>query len=102
MKPIPVPPLGDALTSGIVSLSNWTMMPDGDTYLYVWCDRWEIITDGQVPVENFRSAEKWQLLAVAGGEVLAVVPGCQVKGWAFAARPPASRACYRIVARSQQ
>ena len=74
---------------GIISVINWTMAPDGDKYLFFWSHRWQIITDVDVPVEHFRSSERWQLIAVSSNsEVLAVFPGCQVKAWVYCEVPP--------------
>ena len=74
---------------GIVSVVNWMMAPDGHRYLYFWSARWQIITDDDIPVANFSSSEGWQMIAVsANRHVLAVLPGCQVKGWVRCEKPP--------------
>ena len=82
--------------AGIVTLVQWTMMPDAATYLYVWCQRWEIITDSQMPVEGFRSTERWQLLGVVNDEVRVLIPGCQVKAWCASEKPPQTKQCFAI------
>ena len=64
--------------SGIVSLHGWTAMQDGDEYRYVWCAHWEIQTDKEMPVDGFRSSERWQLIAYYLGKPVMIVPGCQV------------------------
>ena len=80
------------LTSGVVTTVNWTMAKDGLKYWYFYCDRWEIITDKEMPVYNFRSVGKWQMVAVdAHGDVLAIFPGCQVKAWIVCADMPEHR-----------
>jgi len=67
---------------GVIPVVNWTMAPDGHKYLYFWARRWQVITDDEIPVEHFRSSERWQMIAVSSGsDVLAVFPGCQVKAW---------------------
>lgn len=86
----------DVLTSGIVTLVNWTMMPDGNTYLYVFCRRWEVVTDKMMPLDNFRSSEHWQLAGVVGSNILLFIPGCQVKAWAYSVNKPASPNCYDL------
>ena len=68
-------------TNGVVRLANWTIMPNGEEYLNVWCKRWEIVTDRMMPVEGFKSSEKWQLAAMVDDKVVLFIPGCQVKGW---------------------
>ena len=41
-------------------------------------------TDAEIPVERFRSSERWQLIAISSNsDVLAVFPGCQVKAWIY-------------------
>jgi hypothetical protein len=79
---------------GIVTVVNWTMAPDGGKYLFFWSARWQVLTDGDIPVERFRSSERWQMAAISeSGDVLAVFPGCQVKAWIQAAEPP-EQDCY--------
>lgn len=82
--------------SGIITLLNWTMAPDGRRYLFFWSKRWQIVTDAEMPVSNFRSSERWQMVALAkNGEVLAVFPGCQVKAWLRRDQSPGSSVeCY--------
>lgn len=79
-------------TAGIVSLSHWTMGPNGFKFCHVFADRWEILTDANMPVEGFRSSERWTLVAIQNGQVRGVFPGCGVKAWIAAAHPPASGA----------
>ncbi len=74
-------------TCGVVRLLNWTIMPDGESYINIWCANWEIITDKMMPVDGFKSSEKWQLAAVLNGEVVLFIPGCQVKGWVRVENP---------------
>ena len=75
--------------SGVISVVNWTMAPDGQRYMFFWSPRWQVITDDQIPINNFRSSERWQLVAVTQtSEVLAVFPGCQVKAWIRCNVPP--------------
>jgi len=74
---------------GLISVLNWTMAPDGHKYLYFWAPRWQVITDDEIPVEGFRSSERWQMVAVSSGsDVLAAFPGCQVKAWILCNEPP--------------
>lgn len=80
---LPVRPTANEVGPGIVTVSNWTMAQDGETYLYFFAYRWVIVTDEAMPVEKFRSSERWQMWALdEGGKiVVAVIPGCQVKAW---------------------
>lgn len=74
---------------GLITVLNWTMAPDGEKYLFFWAARWQITTDSEMPIENFRSSERWQLIAISpDSEVLAVFPGCQVKAWIRCKTPP--------------
>ena len=79
----------DESVPGIITLVNWTMAPDGHKYLFFWAPRWQVTTDREIPIENFHSSERWQLIAVgANSDVLAVFPGCQVKAWIRCSDPP--------------
>jgi hypothetical protein len=77
-------------SAGLVSLSDHMVMPDGSIYQFLYSERWDVITDKQMPVPNFHSAERWQLLAWNEDRtlVLAVIPGCNVKGWVRSSRCP--------------
>lgn len=79
------------VTSGVVTVNNWTMAPNGVRHTHFYCDHWEIITDAMMPVDKFRSAEHWQLAAVVGDDVLMLIPGCEVKGWLFCKAVPPHR-----------
>ncbi|KKN52797.1 hypothetical protein LCGC14_0609150 [marine sediment metagenome] len=87
---------GSVITSGIVTLVNWTMMPDGNTYIYVWCRHWEVVTDKMMPLDNFRSSEHWQLAGLVNGNIMLFLPGCQVKAWAYSENKPKSPNCYEL------
>lgn len=76
---------------GIVTVDVWTMAQDGEEYRYFWCRDWRVITDKQVPIEGFRSTEKWQLLAMSGSRMLAMLPGCQVKAWVSCGETPTKK-----------
>jgi hypothetical protein len=82
--------------AGIVTVDMWTMAANGEEYRYFWCSDWRVITDKQVPIEGFRSTEKWQLLAMNGPEMLAVIPGCQVKAWVSCQSKPSKRQIYNL------
>lgn len=97
MKKFKIPKKGGVLTAGIVSLTAWTMAPDGERYLHFWCDRWEIFTDKMMPLPGFRSSEKWQLAAVVGKDIVMFLPGCQVKAWMYSAECPKDHTLYKIV-----
>ena len=79
---------------GVITLIEWTMMPDGELYKYLWGENWRVVTDKETGIEGFRSSEKWQLHGGRTGSV--VIPGCQVKGFARCSPPPPSRQCYCI------
>ena len=87
----------DIMKSGVVTLCVWTMAPDGQKYLYAFCRNWAISTDKTFPVEGFRSTEKWQLIGRnQDGQVVAVIPGCQVKAFMACDKRPASNDCVEI------
>ncbi len=82
--------------AGIVTVSNWTMSPDGDTYLYFWCDNWFIATDKMMPISGFRSTEKWTLIAMGKDKRVSMMfPGCQVKAFLACSSPPNRNGVYR-------
>jgi hypothetical protein len=75
---------------GIVTWATWLMMADGQTYLHAYSDEWQIATDAAVGESlgtKFRSTEKWALVAWRDGKVVAVIPGCQVKGFVACSAP---------------
>ncbi len=92
----------DQSSAGIITLVNWTLAPDGDKYLFFWSSFWAVLTDSDIPVDKFRSSERWQLAAISEvGEVIAIFPGCQVKAWIQCAEPPA-RDCYVFARHSSE
>ncbi len=66
--------------SGIVTMSGWYMAGDGKRYVYFFCSHWQVITDKMVPIDGFKSTEKWQLLGWSGNKIIAMFPGCKVQG----------------------
>ena len=69
-------------TGGIITVANWIAAPNGATFLYFWAPVWDVTSDATFPVEGFRSTEHWQAIALdKDGNVLMVIPGCQVKSW---------------------
>ena len=87
MQPFRFPP-PQVKTSGLVTLTDWMFMPDGQSYKAVWAERWEIVPDNAMPVDGFRSSEHWQLAAVVENDVLLLVPGCKVGAWAYCPAAP--------------
>ena len=47
MKTLEIPTQGNAETCGIVTLNAWTMMPNGQTYLYLWAESMAVLMDAQ-------------------------------------------------------
>lgn len=81
--------------SGVISMDNWIMAPDGETYLYFFSPRWKIVTDPMWPLPNFRSGEKWQAIAVDDDlNALALFPGCVVKSILVSSTPPKAKGVY--------
>ena len=87
---------------GVVTVAEWTMAPDGARYRHFWSDKWRVVPDKDMPVEGFKSSEKWTLFGLRGDRVVLAVPGCQVKGWYRCHNPPKLVAegaqCYRLTA----
>lgn len=91
--------LKDMRTSGIVTLSNWTLMPNGQTYLHVWAKDMVVLTDSEIAktLPGFRSAEKWTLVMYnLAGNIVVLIPGCQVKGWVFSDTAPKHPQCFDV------
>lgn len=81
--------------SGVITMNNWMMAPDGETYLYFFSSSWKIVTDGMWPLPNFRSGEKWQAIAVDDDlNALALFPGCGVKSILVCETPPKVKGVY--------
>ena len=86
----------EACTAGVVTLLQYMAMPDGSQYQYLWADRWEVLPDKAMPIEDFRSHEKWTLAGVVDGQAVVLIPGCQVKCWAFCRTYLARSFCYNV------
>jgi hypothetical protein len=78
----------DELFSGIVTTSDWTCGPNGEQYRHFYSEKWRIVTDAQMPIEKFRSAEHWCLMAYDGPVVEMIIPGCRVNAWVRTEQPP--------------
>ena len=81
---------------GVVTTKEWTCDQFGLNRRAFFADRWEIKTDAQMPIENFKSSERW---SVAGYrydphtdqmELVALFPGCQILGFVKAEEVPFS------------
>lgn len=86
MKPFIFGP-EEAVTSGVITFADYRMMADGRRYIAAWSPRWEIIADKDMPMK-LRSAEGWFAAAVVGGNVVLILPGCQVKSWSYCTNMP--------------
>lgn len=86
--------------SGVVTVENWTMAPNGETYLHFWAEKWVVETDkgfaAAMGLKDFRSSERWQLIGVRDGEPALILPGCQVKGFYVCDLAPPNRNCFRV------
>lgn len=79
----------NVITSGIITVSVWTLAPDGNRYLYFYSKKWEILSDKMIPVPGFKSSEHWQLAALnEDNEIMGLFPGCQIKAWVFCDHKP--------------
>ncbi len=87
----------DEFVTGVITVVNWTLAPDGHRYIYFWAKRWQIIIDSDIPIDKFHSSERWELIAInKEGNILAVFPGCQVKAWISCTKAPDNE-CYTFV-----
>lgn len=81
--------MSNVFPAGVISFRQWCMMPNGGTYMHAWARRWVVVTNAASGIPDFRSAERWHACAYdANGNILAVIPGCQVASYAAAAEPP--------------
>ena len=80
--------LGEEPLCGIITVANWTMAPTGETFLYFWAKCWVVITDKMMPIDSFKSSEKWTLMAIVDDKAVMLLPGCQVKGFMHAEQCP--------------
>ncbi len=79
--------------AGVVTLLQWTMMPDGATYMHLWARSWEVVTNKDTGIDGFKSVERWHLVSRdARGVPLVIIPGCQVKGFAACDKNPSLKA----------
>lgn len=87
MKKLDGTEMGGESFAGVITLVNWTLMPNGQTYLYLWARKWVVMTDDVIGrfinAPKFRSSERWSLVGYGDGpDPKVFIPGCQVKGWA--------------------
>ncbi len=88
--------IGQFPQAGVITVSNWTMAADGETYLYFWSDNGFVATDKMMPIEGFRSTEKWTLIAIGKDErAMMMFPGCKVKGFVACSAPQPRSGIYR-------
>lgn len=89
MEPFKLEINENVITSGIITVSTWTIAPDGNRYLYFFSKKWEILSDKMIPVPGFKSSEHWQLAALSeNNNILCLFPGCQIKAWFFCNNKP--------------
>lgn len=67
--------------AGIVTTRSWMMATDGERYLHFFCEQWRIITDTEMPLDNFHSRERWSLVAMINDKIVSLIPGCEVCGF---------------------
>ena len=84
------------MQAGVVTVGEWVLMPDGEVHKYLWCENWMVVTDKMVPLEKFKSSEKWSLVGIAYGEIAVWIPGCVVKGFAACEKMPKVRDMYKV------
>lgn len=81
----------------VITVSHWTMGPTGETFLHFWAHKWRILTDKSVPLENFHSSEKWQLVGLDNlNKIKIIIPGCQIHGMSICKEAPKVSNCLKI------
>ncbi len=97
---------GAILWPGIVTVSNWTAAPDGETYLQFWAQRWRIFGDRDageaVGLERLKSADGFFLVGYDGEspDPAIIIPGCSFKGFARLEHPIDKRSVFNFGATS--
>lgn len=78
-----IPKIPEKFPAGVVSLLQWTMMPDGSTYMHVWASNWTVVTNEASGIKGLRTADRWHLVShTPDGKIRVIIPGCQVKSFA--------------------
>ena len=91
---------GAPLWPGIVTVSDWMMAPDGETYLSFWAPHWRVFDDkgaaANLGIGRLKSSDGWWVAGYNEHETEPVVvfPGCSVKGFTRSAVNPSKRAIY--------
>jgi len=68
--------------AGVIQLLQWTMMPDGTAYMNAWAKEWRIITNKASGIDGLHTTDRFHVACYdANGKLLAIFPGCQVKGF---------------------
>ncbi len=96
MKPTKLDFTGKS-TAGIVTVDDAVYAPDGRGYYYLFSANWRVTTDAEIPLPNFRSAERWQLMAMSedGEDILMIIPGCRIRAWMYSLKSPGG-SCYTV------
>jgi len=82
----------ETFPAGVVTLQQWTMMPDGATYMHLWSPRWRVVTNQASGIDGLRTSDRYHLCAYdKNGLPAVIIPGCQVKGFAACVKNPSLR-----------
>ena len=74
-------------TGGVITTKDWVVDDMGISRRSFFADMWRIVTDNDMPIDGFRSSEKWSAIAYKYNadadvfEFAAIIPGCQVLGF---------------------
>ena len=87
----------DIPRNGVIQTRNWIHTPDGDQSNAFYCERWLIVTDKEADLAGIKSADKWAAVAYGmDGQILMIIPGCEVVGYVVAFEEPSSTAIYNV------
>ena len=78
----------DIPKAGLITTRDWLITPDGDQNRAFWCEGWLLQTDKEMDLAGIKSSDKWAAIAFAGGEILAIIPGCEVTAYFPCQKPP--------------
>ena len=68
----------DIPQAGVIATRNWLRTPNGDQHQAFWRKEWLLLTDKEMGLSGIKSSDRWAAIATVGGEMKAIIPGCEV------------------------
>ena len=78
--------------TGIVTVDEWQLMPDGNEYVHIFCNKWQLHIERDLPIEMFRSMKNVTLLGIDDNNIIKlIIPGDRIRGFVYCDKCPESK-----------